>query len=67
MIKKKTSYLDKFKKYGSTTLISKNYSNNRTIVPNKKNDIDTWESLHSILDSSSETYPASNYKEVSKI
>ena len=39
--KEQTSYLDKFQKYGSTTLISKTCSNKRTIVSNKINDFYT--------------------------
>ena len=64
--KEQTSYLDKFQKYGSTTLIIKSYSNNINIVPNKINDFDTWESLHSIISSSSETYRASGCKKITK-
>ena len=68
--KEQSSYFDMFENYASTSVTSTNFLNDKnnflTNTYDKINDIDTWESLHSILSSSSETHSASSYKKVTK-
>ena len=68
--KEQSSYLYKFEKYASTTSFNESFPNDRdNIITNtrdKTNDIETWESIHSILSSGSETHKVPSYKKVTK-
>ena len=60
--KKQPSYIDKLQNYASTSSFIEDFSNHRTIIPDKIDGFDTWESLHSILSSKSEMHLVPSYK-----